>query len=516
MNLLLKNMKISPIAIFWALLTFVVHLVVAKNYEPHRDELLYLTLGQHLDWGFASVPPFIGFLAKLSGVFFTDIVFGAKFWAALFGALTVIVVALITELLTDKRGVLWLSCAAVTLAPVSVATAQLFQPVVFDIFFWTLSGYFFIKMLKTDDPSVWLPLGASWAIGFLNKYNIVFMVVSCIIALLLTPQRKLIFSKQFLYATVLGLLIISPNLYWQYQHGFPVFHHMKELSETQLVNVKLSDFFFNQILMHIHAFVLWVFGLWAIFYYKKERFLLPLALMFLVAMGFFVLGRAKSYYTLGLYPMFLAVGACMIERYWVKTAQHVALIGVIIIPLPLLPIGLPVFSHEGMVEYFKKVKPYIGDGFLRWETGKVHDITQDYADMTGWQEMTDLVEKAYLKLSDAEKKNCLVYGENYGQASAVAILNKNKEMPYPISFSDNYVYWLPDNVDLQNLVLIRINDEEGDIGEIFNKFEVAGEMTNIYARERGSKIWVCKEPKPVFAAFYKEKLQSIKEKRKMF
>ncbi len=52
-------MKKSYIIGLWASVLLIVHLMTAKNYEFHRDELLYMSLGKHLDWGFASVPPFI-------------------------------------------------------------------------------------------------------------------------------------------------------------------------------------------------------------------------------------------------------------------------------------------------------------------------------------------------------------------------------------------------------------------------------------------------------------------------
>ena len=507
-------MRISPISAVLAVITFVVHLIVAKNYEPHRDELLYLVLGQHMDWGYASVPPFIGFLGKLAHTFFSDAVFGAKFFAALFCSLTTILVGATAQLFSNNKWVIGLACVAHVMSPVYVITGALFQPVVFDVFFWTLSGYFFIKMVKNNDPSVWLPLGASWALGFMNKYNIAFMILACVVALLLTEKRKLFLNKQFIYAIVLGFVIISPNLYWQYQHFFPVFHHMKELSDSQLVHVQIGDFFKSQILMNIHAVWLWVFALWAIVFYKKEHFLKPVLWMFVVAMALFVLGHAKSYYTIGLYPMLFAVGGYMVEQYWSLNVRRAALVLLVILPLPILPIGLPIFPHAEMAAYFKKLKPIIGDGFLKWETGEEHEITQDYSDMIGWQEMTDMVKKAYDSLSDEEKKYTFVYGENYGQAGAIAVLGEKMGLPYPISFSDNFLYWIPENLDFKNLVLLRINDEEGDISQIFDKIEVGGEVKNPYAREKGAKVWICRQPKPVFETFYKEKLKSIKEARR--
>ncbi len=51
--------------IFMALFSVAIHLLVANNLEYNRDEMLYFTLGQHPAFGYASVPPMIGWIAWL-------------------------------------------------------------------------------------------------------------------------------------------------------------------------------------------------------------------------------------------------------------------------------------------------------------------------------------------------------------------------------------------------------------------------------------------------------------------
>ena len=76
-----------------------------------------------------------------------------------------------------------------------------------------------------------------FAVGFLNKYNIVFLLIGLIPALLLTRQRKIFAQPKLYLAALLALVIILPNLLWQFNNHFPVIHHLKILAETQLVNV---------------------------------------------------------------------------------------------------------------------------------------------------------------------------------------------------------------------------------------------------------------------------------------
>lgn len=49
-----------------AVFKLVLHLVTNTNYELHRDVLLYYSLGEHLDWGFVSVPPVTPLISKIS------------------------------------------------------------------------------------------------------------------------------------------------------------------------------------------------------------------------------------------------------------------------------------------------------------------------------------------------------------------------------------------------------------------------------------------------------------------
>ena len=48
-----------------------------------------------------------------------------------------------------------------------------------------------------------------------------------------------------------------------------------------------------------------------------------------------------------------------------------------------------------MVAYGRNFVQWTGiEGPLRWETGAMHELPQDYADMLGWQEMAGLALRA--------------------------------------------------------------------------------------------------------------------------
>jgi 4-amino-4-deoxy-L-arabinose transferase-like glycosyltransferase len=69
--------------IFLVLFNICIHLLVINNLEYHRDELLYFSLGQHPDFGFATVPPMIGWIAWLMQNVFGNSLFAVRLFPAL-------------------------------------------------------------------------------------------------------------------------------------------------------------------------------------------------------------------------------------------------------------------------------------------------------------------------------------------------------------------------------------------------------------------------------------------------
>lgn len=55
-----------PLILFFCFVKLIIHLVGNPNYGFHRDELLHLSAGMHLGWGYMEFPPFIAGIARLS------------------------------------------------------------------------------------------------------------------------------------------------------------------------------------------------------------------------------------------------------------------------------------------------------------------------------------------------------------------------------------------------------------------------------------------------------------------
>ncbi len=504
---MIKHISKEWIAIIsLAFFKLLIHLLTNTNYELHRDAFLYYSLGEHLDWGYLSVPPFIALLSKVSVFLFGKTVFALRFFPAIVGTISVIIIAKIVKALNGGIWAIVIAILVFILSPAFLRSNTLFQPVSFNQFFWLLSAYLIIQLLKTGNPKLWISIFTVFGIAFLNKYSITFFIISFFLALLITKHRKLFLSKYFIIGCAIGTIIILPNLMWQYNHNWPVIGHMEELQGSQLVNVSIVGFVIDQLMMNLPGLVVWMIGLITFLFFKAESKYRVIAFIYLFTLLIIIYFRGKSYYTLGLYLILFAIGGYSVDKYLKPYAKYGIIALVVVLSLPILPFSLPVYSHEKMEEYSKITAELTN----RWEDGKVHNLPQDYADMIAWKELADLVINTYKELPDESKKKCSIYANEYCIAGAILFYGKDHGLPEPISFSDNFLLWAPDSINSD--VFIYVNDHIGDMDWLFEKNRLAGQINNKYYRENGVKVFVCTQPKDTLSIFYARKVAESKNR----
>jgi len=495
----------------FALGTLIIHMIVSTNYELHRDAYLYLAESDHLAWGYLSIPPLTPFFAHIWQLIFGSSVFSIRMIPAFIGVLSILVIGQIVRDLGGRSWSIIMACLAYLVSPAFLRSNTLFQPVSFDSFFWLLGIWAMIRLLLTKDQRWWLAIGIIFGIGFLNKYSIVFPAFSFILGLSLTKQRHLFRSRWLLMGALAGVIIILPNLLWQYQHNWPVIHHMTQLRNNQLVHVRLADFLVMQGFMIFPALPVFFAGLFYVFFIDAGKSIRALGWTFISLLALMIVLNGKGYYTLGIYPVFFALGGVAIERYTSKAlywSRPLLVAVILLITIPAIPISLPVLSYSDMVHYDQTLTNWGMEDLFRWEDGTVHSLPQDYADMTGWKELANVVGSTWQSLTPEERGTTHIYAENYGQAGALHYFSKGRKLPEPISFSDNFLFWAPDSI--QGSTLIYVNDDTTEIRKQFQEVTLAGAITDPYAREHGMQVYLCRKPVNGFSTFYADKVKSLK------
>jgi hypothetical protein len=518
----MKNTAYKIPDYFWtgliAAFTLVVHMATYNTLGFHRDELLYLAVGRHPAAGYWSNPPFIGIVSYFLQLLPGKTLFILRLFPALAGALLIIITGLMTRELGGKTYAQVLACISLAISIIFMRVFSMFQPVCFDMLFWSIILYTFLRFLNTEKPVYLILLGVAFGFGFLNKYMVIFLAAGLAIAVIPTSYRKLWINKYAWLAILIALLLFLPNIIWQYTHGFPVLHHMRELKETQLVNVRRINIILDQILMFTISSLVWVAGLiWLIRSADSKKFRV-FGYAYLAILLIFILLRGKSYYMAGMYPILFAAGGVSWEMSLKRSASRIFLVlFIILLTIPILPGAIPYMSAPRLVSYFSGIPPKMGgEALVRWEDGKMHPLPQDYADMLGWDELGGIVVKACDTIKD--KKRLMIYCENYGQAGAVDYFGRGHNLPEAISFADAYRLWVPDTISKSIDVFLYVNDELGaDVDSLFSNITVAGSIKNPYAREKGTTVYICRGPRGDFPAFWKRRvlqvINQIKTKR---
>lgn len=461
--------------------------LVNPAFELHRDEYLYYEQGHHLAFGYMENPPLIGWMAAISS-FFGGTFFWIKFWPVLFGALTLLVTI---RMVKEFGGGIYAQAIASSgiIFSAYLRTNFLFQPNFLDIFFWSLSAYYLLRYINTKASRYIFLLTLSLALSWYGKYSVLFFLIALILSLLLTYHRSIFLRKQFWIASFVGVVLIVPNILWQYFHNWPLIHHMKELQETQLQHLNKLDFLKEQLLMLFPVAFVWIGGMTWLLRNKKYRIV---ANCFLLIIFLLMIGSGKGYYALGAYPMMLAAGGVWAERVSVKRRwlRYAFVVLILALSLPFVPILLPMHNPETMAAFNKKYG-LEKIGLLKWEDGKTHSLQQDFADMLGWKELTTKAENFFNSLPDSSKAATLVYCRNYGLAGGTKYYAKSDDFRNKI-ISDNgsFLLWIPEQLSFKNLILIgrAMPDKEDEVFQHFEKTEVIDSCANPLSRQYRYKI----------------------------
>jgi len=515
MNKLVGNIKRNEywaIAFLFIFVKLCLHFFTSTNYELHRDEMLYFNMADHLAWGYASVPPLIGFLAFLTKTIFGYSVFGIRFLPAFLGAMSMYIMAKIILKLNGGVVALVIALSSFLLSTGFLLFDSIFTPNVIEQFLWLLITWCLFKMTLEYQPKLWIWIGILVGLAFLTKYSIVFLLAGLVPALLLSPHRRLFNSRYFIVAIIISSLMILPHIFWQYTHNWPVIFHMEELKRTQLNQLNYLNFVTDVISLNLLTTVVWLIGLFVLLFVRNEKNHQYLAIGYVITFFLFLLSNGKGYYIMGIIPFLFAFGGFAMEKYLLvkfKYSCYCFLVASMVVSVISLPYVLPVLSFEQLSRYREETNNPIIYPFYRWEDGKNHPISQIYADMTGWEELTSYVARAYFQLSKEDQKRCTVFGEkNYGYAGAIHFYGKRVGLPEAITFLDSYVIWAPETIP--EGPIIYMSYDAGELINLYDSVVEVGCINNPWFREKGLKVFLCTQAKTNVAEVYTQLVSKAK------
>ena len=179
-----------------------------------------------------------------------------------------------------------------------------------------LIAYFTIRLLKSDDPRWWLAIGAAVGLGLVTKYAIVFYIAGILAGLVSHPARRFFSSRWFWAGIALALLIFLPNFIWLARHDFISYHFLQHIHARDVGEGRANGFLQRPVPRLRQPCRRAALD-------RRPRRLPaqpPLSHAGLHVSGpacALLLGKGRDYYMAGAYPMLLAMGAVLAERWLV-------------------------------------------------------------------------------------------------------------------------------------------------------------------------------------------------------
>jgi Dolichyl-phosphate-mannose-protein mannosyltransferase len=495
-----------------ALAKLLFHIYFNNRYGYFRDEFDYISCGDHLAWGYVDQPPLIPFLIHINRAVLGDSLRSIRFIPALASSLLVVQTALIAREFGGRRFALLLSAIAIVIAPQYLSNGSLLGTNCLEPNLWMGCAYFAILAIKraqTDEKAAhyWLWFGVVAGVGMQEKYSIAVFGFGIVVGLLLTVQRRVFLNRWIWLGGIAAFFIFLPNLLWNLHYHWPFVELMRNIrAEGRDVVLPLPQFFLQQtLLVDPIAAPIWLTGLFALLFSTSLKPYRLLGWCYLVCFTVFFVLHGKSYYLAPVYPMLLAAGAVAIEsaingqvigepenarprRLWLKVVIVVVLLAS---GAHLAPITVPVLSPDGFLAYAKTLPfklPVMEHDHARAA------LPQWYADQFGWEEIVAETAQAWNRIPAADRQDCGIFAQDYGQAGAIDFLGRSRGLPLALSGDRTYFLWGPR--DYSGNCLIVLGDRKARLEELFDHVEFVGTSAdNPYALETEIAVFICHGPK---------------------
>ncbi|HTC56703.1 MAG TPA: glycosyltransferase family 39 protein [Candidatus Sulfotelmatobacter sp.] len=500
--------------IIWlvALAKLLFHIYFNNRYGYFRDEFDYISCGDHLAWGYVDQPPLIPFLIHINRAVLGDSLRSIRFIPALASSLLVVQTALIAREFGGRRFALLLSAIAIVIAPQFLSNGSLLGTNCLEPNLWMGCAYFAILAIKraeTDEkaPRCWLWFGVVAGVGMQEKYSIAVFGFGVVIGLLLTAQRRVFRNRWIWLGGLAAFLIFLPNLLWNLHYHWPFLELMRNIrAEGRDVVLPLPQFFLQQtLLLDPITAPIWLTGLFALLFSARLKPYRVLGWCYLACFTVFFVLHGKSYYLAPVYPMLLAAGAVAIEsaingkpigepanarprRLWLKAVIVIVLLAS---GAHLAPITVPVLSPNGFLAYMKTLPfklPVMEHSHARAA------LPQWYADQFGWEEIVAETALAWNHIPVADRKDCGIFAQDYGQAGAIDFLGGHYGLPPGLSGDRTYFLWGPRGYSGNCLIVL--GDRGERLEQLFANVEYIGESSdNPYALETEISVNICRGPR---------------------
>jgi hypothetical protein len=375
-----------------------VEMAVSARYGYVRDELYFLSAGQHLAFGYVDQPPLTPLLARTTAAMTGGTLAGFRILPALcLAALVVMTAAMSRRLGAGRTGLLLV-----------------------------------MQLLASRDPRWWLAIGGCAGVASEAKWNIAFLLAGLAAGFLLTGARRLLASRYLLIGALIAAVLAAPDVVWQAAHGWPgldVFRVLQTAAgHNRIVYWPAQVLYTGVVLTPV-----WVGGaVWSLRSAAARPFR-PAAIACVIVIALqFVLG-GKAYYPGAAFTFLLAAGCVPLERRLAGRTSRARRIapafaaGTAMVAGAVLaaPVALPVLPARAL------------------HAVPLQKINYDLGEEIAWPRLVALVTREYDAVPTAQRARTTILAGNYGEAGAIERYGRGDGLPQVHSGANNFWIWGP-------------------------------------------------------------------------
>jgi 4-amino-4-deoxy-L-arabinose transferase-like glycosyltransferase len=489
----------SDTAALWLLgLAFTaVHLVAGARYGFHRDELLTYSNARDLEWGYVVYPPVTAFLARIELAFFGTSLIGFRFFAAIASGFVAVLTGFMARAMGGGRQAMLVSAFAASIGGPVFFAGSFMSYMSFDLLWWVAVAWCVSRLLQSDDARWWLGIGAAIGLGLMTKYTMAFFAVALLGAMLLDPNRRYFRSAWFWCGVALALLIVAPNLWWQYQHHFVGLAWMRSIHTRDIGLGRTDNFLLKQFWSATNpaAVPLWLAGLWFLFARPEGRRWRMLGWMYVLTLVLLMAARGREYYLSPAYPMLFAAGAAWAET-WLRSLPAQRQTRILRAAWINLGIG-------GLVQAALML-PFVPVNSPWW---RVQDASSHQLNMEiGWPELAAIVAHVRDSIPASDCTALGIMADDEGEAGAVNLYGRAYGLPRAVSGMNSN--WLRGYGDPPPQTVIAVGFKPDELNQIFAFCQVAAQLSNPYGvvndifRDR-DRVYICRNIRSSWPEFWK-------------
>ena len=494
MNLLKNHRHALAIAIFILLLHFINNAFTTFGY--FRDELYYIACSNHLAAGYVDQPPGAVWFLRLNSMLFGDSVFSLRLFPSIAHAFTVFIGAIFAKEFGGKTFAQVLTALCVGFSPGLLGMFGIFTVNAFDIALWQIVFFLFIRLIRTHEQNYWMMIGFTVGIGLMCKISMAWIAVGLTAGILLTPLRSWLLKPVPWVAAFLALTMFFPFVLWNINHDFAHFEFARNAAGIKYSSQNPMTFIAGMIPNYNPAaFPIWFFGM---ILFLKSKIMEQRVIGYSIIVVLLILivnGHSKTEYFNPAIIVLFASGSVGIEQWMITSRRKVIGVAYSVVILFMgfvtTPMAIDILPVDSTIAYFRmlRITPSSTEGKT------MGDLPQHFADRFGWKELADDVAACYATMSIEEKKQSVIYANNYGEAGAIDFFGKNMGLPQVVSGHNSYWFW--GNGGQNVAVVIVIGGKKEDHLKIFDNVRLVNHHIVKHAMlyESNLPIYICTMPK---------------------